>query len=83
MRGANVVVVVENGNVEAALKTLKKKMATAGLLRLLKNQSRLYAYVKPSRRRQLKSRAARRRAQKLERRQQREDAWIDGDRRTP
>jgi ribosomal protein S21 len=82
-RPAQVVVHVENGNVDAALKMLKKKMAKTGLLRLLKNQSTLYAYQKPSVRRMWKSRAARRRARKLARQQQRENAWIDGDRRTP
>jgi ribosomal protein S21 len=83
MRRANVVVVVENGNVELALKKLKKKLATSGVLTLMKQQSALFAFQKPSVQRRLKAIKARRRARKLERAQQREFAWIDGDRRAP
>jgi ribosomal protein S21 len=83
MRPANIVVPVTDGNVDHALKMLKKKMVTTGLLALLKHQSRMFAYTKPSMQRRLKAIKARGRARKLERAQRRQYAWIDGDRRTP
>jgi ribosomal protein S21 len=78
VRKANVVVEVQNGNVDGALKLLKKQMGKIGLLALLKNQSPLFAYVKPSMRRNRRRRLAGRRTRRQMLRQQRHHDWIDG-----
>jgi small subunit ribosomal protein S21 len=54
-------VIVQDGNVEKALRKFKKKIANSGLLFELKERE---TYVKPTTRRKLKASAAKKRWQK-------------------
>jgi small subunit ribosomal protein S21 len=58
-------VVVDDGNVDRALKILKRKMADEGILRELKKRR---FYEKPSEKKKRKQREAQRRRRKAERR---------------
>jgi ribosomal protein S21 len=63
----NAYVVVEGGQVEHALKQLKKQLAMTGTLALFRQDSRLHAYTKPSAARRLKAVRARRKQRRRER----------------
>jgi ribosomal protein S21 len=74
-RAAHVLVTVRNSNIEAAIKLMRRRRDECGLSKLMKPQSRLFAYVPPSRGRAAKAYAAmvrRRRAVAHRRRRQEE-----------
>jgi ribosomal protein S21 len=64
-RGHNGLVLVQDGNVNVALKKLKNSLADAGVLRLMKPTSRLYSYTKPGQAQGQKQTRTRRRVKKL------------------
>ena len=87
MRPANVIVKVtdghDRGELDFALRLLKKKMAMVGMFSLLKHTSRLFAFTPPSKRRREKAAAARKRARRREARRTQYEDFRDrgGDRR--
>ena len=57
-RPVHVVVVVHEGNVPATLKLMKRKRDECGLSKLMRQQSHIFAYETPGRRRRAKQHAA-------------------------
>jgi ribosomal protein S21 len=66
-------VVVVNGNVDAALKALKRELATSDTLALFRSDSVIHAYQRPALRKKIKRLRARARV----RRSQRRAAWYE------
>jgi ribosomal protein S21 len=64
VRPANAIVEVRDGQVDAALKRLKKVLMRNGVLTLMKPDSRIHAYQRPALRRKLKSLKARKLARR-------------------
>jgi ribosomal protein S21 len=73
MRRANAVAEVYDGQIDAALKRLKRELDRSGLFRLLRQQSTLYAYRKPGERRRAKAARARSRVRRLARHRERSE----------
>ena len=64
-RPTNAAVLVTDGNIEKAIKDLKNQRGAAGLVKLLKRDSHLFSYFKPSVRRRQKAGRARAAQRKL------------------
>ena len=72
--GTNALVVVRSGDVEGAIRQLRRQVENSGVKRLLNRRwSRLYTYYPPGQRRRMKRRTAAKRRVKWA--QQR--AWLD------
>jgi ribosomal protein S21 len=66
-RPAHAIVLVLDGNIEGALRLLKRKLDDGGVRRLLKRTSTLYTYYRPGVRRRMKQHAAAQRSRKASR----------------